>query len=510
MDEGIIERYQKLISSMSHEIRTPMNSIIGFTELLQKTPLNEEQSEFVDMIQMSGENLLAIVSDILDFSMIEANKLKLSKKSINLFELLENIVKLFFPSSKKKNLDIILHVDSSIPDRVIADPVRLNQIFVNLVGNSIKFTEKGSITIQAKKIKENDNSTDILFTVQDTGIGIEESEREHIFESFRQVKKNTKYIQGGTGLGLNIVKYIVEKMNGKIYIESEVNKGTIFSVELSFKKSTDTIQRNGKKENNNKVFNDLSGLKILVAEDNELNMILTKKLLVKINIEVITAVNGMEAVNKTRLEHPELILMDIQMPVMDGISATESIRKLNTSVSKTPIIAMTANALKTEEEICLRSGMDGYISKPFKPSQLYNIIYKVYTERKNKEKFPDSNGLNLEYLFEQSKSDGEFAAELIETFIDSAPLLIEQIRTELRTKQFEEVKKLVHKLKNSLMFVAAKEIVNKTSLIEKEENKNIIAAEADELCKVSSEIVSNLSENREKFIKCMEELHNES
>ena len=366
---------QQFMANMSHEIRTPMNAIIGFNERLSKTSLDEVQKEYVSAVQSSGENLLAIVNDILDFSKIEAGMVRIEEIQFNLHELLNSVFTLFYQQAKEKNIELKLQISKSVPLSIIGDPTRLTQILVNLIGNAIKFTDEGNIDIIVDVIQVSEENTTIQFIVKDTGIGISEEKIFEIFERFTQAKADTSRIYGGTGLGLSIVKKLVELQSGKISVSSKKDLGSEFKFIIPYKiaKVGKTELEREKENESSFVFN--SDIKILVVEDNIMNQKLAGYILNDWGVGFDVCSNGKIAIEKIKDNNAyDLILMDIQMPEMNGYDTTKYIREQ--LKLKTPIIAMTADALPGERDKCIKLGMTDYISKPIKENDLRTIVIK--------------------------------------------------------------------------------------------------------------------------------------
>ena len=362
----------QFLANMSHEIRTPMNAIVGMAKLLLDTDPSTKQLEYINSINFASDSLLSLIDDILDFAKIDAGKIEFEQAPFNLRYLINGIAKIisFRIDPKKVHLNVL--IDDSIPNIIVGDKSRLNQILLNLVGNAVKFTAEGVITIKAETIDISGDKIVIDFTVADSGIGIEKDKLKQIFEVFTQASSNTTRKYGGTGLGLSIVKQLVELQQGEIGVESEINEGSKFHFSLPFIISEN--QNDQPKERSSGPELDLTEIKILVVEDNELNRILTENVLQKWHAEVEMAVNGKAALNKLSENSYDVILMDIQMPELDGYATTRFIRQNMPDLKDIPIIAMTANALSGEKDKCLQSGMNGYITKPLNSDKLRDLI----------------------------------------------------------------------------------------------------------------------------------------
>lgn len=362
---------KEFLSVMSHEIRTPLNAIISSVNLLEKQE-DKIDDELINILKDASENLLALVSDILDFSKIESGKIKLEEKDFNLKELVQRVVNVYSTQSKKRNNKLNLIIDSLNHEYFIGDYLRISQILNNLISNAIKFTENGSIDVRVKCIKEENEIYSILFEVEDSGIGISEDKIDYIFEEFTQENYSITRKYGGSGLGLSITKNLILLMNSNINVQSKLGLGSKFYFCLNLKKSN--IIENSQ---SSITTGDISKIKILLVEDNDINIKLTSKILDNWNVKYKVAKNGLIALKTLENEKFDTILMDLQMPEMDGFTATQKIREFD---DRTPIIAVTANSMAEEREKCLSLGFNEYITKPFKQDNLKEKIVLHYNK----------------------------------------------------------------------------------------------------------------------------------
>jgi signal transduction histidine kinase len=364
---------EQFLANMSHEIRTPMNGIKGMTDLLLSTPLSTKQHELAEVIKRSVNNLLVIVGDILDFSKIKAGKLNIEKITFSVADVLANAAAIFEHRLKKERLELITNIDPAVPQWLIGDPHRLNQVLINLLGNAIKFTDQGHIQVDLAVHQRTEAEITLAFTVKDTGIGIPESSLPHIFDSFSQGSRDTSRLYGGTGLGLTICKQLLHLQGGEISVSSTIGNGTSFQFYLPFGISEDAASDRSAAEITLDYSKLLVGKRFLVAEDNEINQKLIDYVLRKAGGTVELFNNGADAIRHLERDRVfDLIIMDLQMPEMDGYATTRYIR--NDLKMQTPIIAMTATAMKGEQLQCLESGMNEYMTKPFEFAELYKRI----------------------------------------------------------------------------------------------------------------------------------------
>ena len=361
---------QQFLSNMSHEIRTPMNAIVGFTNVVLKTTLDEKQKEYINAIKTSGDSLIVLINDILDLAKVDAGKMVFQHTPFKLSDCIATTLHLFEIKIQEKNIAFVKEYDATIPEVLLGDPVRLQQIFMNLINNAIKFTEKGHITVRTRLLNEDNEQATIEFSISDTGVGIAKNKLNNIFGAFEQAHSNSSLSYGGTGLGLSIVKQLVEHQGGSVSVKSKEGEGSTFGFVLSFEKTEAEAATKAATEGTST----LKNLKILVVEDVKLNQLLIRILLEDFGVEVDMADNGKIAIEKLKITHYDIILMDLQMPEMNGFEATAYIRnQLNSNI---PIIALTADVTTVDVEKCKAVGMNDYISKPIDEKLLYEKIIK--------------------------------------------------------------------------------------------------------------------------------------
>lgn len=377
------------LSTMSHEIRTPMNGVIGIINLLLSEQPKPEQVENLKALKYSADNLLFLLNDVLDFSKIDAGKMDLETSAINLLELVQNNMKAFVSKANEKGIKLQLKSSSDIPKNLLGDPLRLNQIFNNIISNAVKFTEHGSVLVSMQKQQLSPDEVEVLFSITDTGIGIEAHQLSLIFNEFTQASNETTRKYGGTGLGLAITKRLIEIMGGKLEVSSELGKGSTFWFKLKF--ATTNLDQQTKEIYTDTNSATLDGMEVLLVEDNAMNVFVARKFLQKWNVQTTVASNGLEAVACAEKVAFDLILMDLQMPEMDGFEAAKAIRQFNPNV---PIFALTANVNAEARNKVMECGMNDYISKPFNPNELFAKIAAVKLQQpKPQEKKPVNGDL---------------------------------------------------------------------------------------------------------------------
>jgi PAS domain S-box-containing protein len=382
--EEAAQSKQLFMSTMSHEIRTPLNEVIGITNLLLQGNPREDQMDFIKTLKFSGNHLLTLVNDVLDYNKMESGKLIFEQTQFNLSDFLDEIFRSYSFRSKAKHLNFEIKKESAVPTEVIGDPVRLNQILSNLLSNALKFTKRGSITVIIKELKRIDNKSEMEFAVTDTGIGITRDKHTLIFEGFTQASPDTTRHFGGTGLGLAICKKLIELQGGKITLDSEPDKGSTFRFTLTF--GIPALENQNRQVEVAENYSGLSGKRILVAEDNKINFFVANKFLIGWGVIVTHAENGQLALDELRKADYDLILMDLHMPIMDGIEATRIIRKSeNEKIRNIPIVALTAAIMSESHDKIDDLNINDYVLKPFKPHELFEKIKKHIREDKRQE-----------------------------------------------------------------------------------------------------------------------------
>jgi len=455
---------EMFLANMSHEIRTPMNAILGFTDLLKRETISEKQRDFVNTIHHSGENLLRIINDILDLSKIEANMMEFEEHPIDIPSVFRSLHTMLTQKADEKNLSLSFECDKRLNRTLIGDPTRLTQIIINLVGNAIKFTKMGFVRVEAKLIDEEMDTCKVVFSITDTGIGISPDKQYTIFERFRQAETDTTRSYGGTGLGLSISRQLVELQGGTMEMTSEIGKGSCFSFILQFIKPLEGHITTKKRTID---FDQIRDLKILLAEDNPINVKLVKNLFQQHEIQLVTAQNGQEVLDLLQEQPFDLILMDLEMPVINGYETTKIIRE--ELVINIPIIAMTAHAMAGEAEKCLKLGMNDFVTKPLDSVQLFDKIYQVaLSDNRNYVASLDVQNsssetsiepiigrIDLSYLHELSSGNKQFEKEMLALFLEQVPEELEEMKLAYLQLDARDVRNAAHRMKSSIPLVGA-------------------------------------------------------
>lgn len=453
--EELSRAKQEFLSIMSHDIRTPLNAVLAITRMMMEENPKKSQLDQLTTLKFSADNLLGLINNVLDFSKIEAGKIQFEKINFNIRYIVTGIINSFSFVASEKQLQLKSTIDKDIPEIITGDPVRLSQILNNLINNAIKFTEAGSISLNVRLISVNNVEVELLFEVIDTGVGIEKSRQEQIFEWFTQAHSYTTRKYGGTGLGLTICKRLVELLGGRIFVESEVKKGTAFRFNLRFLKSAAPAGVN-QIEPTHPGKSELKGVKILLVEDNPTNQALTKKTLSKWGASVDCANNGKAAVEKVKSKKYDLVLMDLQMPIMDGFEANEAIRKAGYSFDVLPIIALTAFGLAEDKSKVFEAGMNDYISKPIYPNELYQkIIKSIRNKLTARDEFAVEQSwqdeiVSLKNIIESSKDDPGFIIKYLKLFEKEFSELHFNLSVILKQKDIKSLSKLIHKITPSI------------------------------------------------------------
>jgi signal transduction histidine kinase/CheY-like chemotaxis protein/HPt (histidine-containing phosphotransfer) domain-containing protein len=466
---------EQFLTNMSHEIRTPMNGIIGFAKILEGTNLDAEQRQSVNAIKRAGKNLMVVINDILDFSKIEAEKMIFEELNFSLSKNIKGVMELFSPIATEKKIKLISNINSQINDFLVGDPTRLSQILINLIGNALKFTDKGYVELNVSQLKETETETFLEFAIVDTGVGIPQDKISSIFESFNQASNETTRKFGGTGLGLTITRRLIELQGGSIKVESEIDKGSKFSFVLQFKKVKKGIVTTVKLKKEELSPDFLKDINILLVEDNELNQLLAIKVFEKFDKTIDIADNGKIAIDKIEKNNYDIILMDIQMPEMDGIELTKYIRASVGPKSNTPIIALTAHATVIEEKRCLDNGMNDYLSKPFDFNELLEKIhYNLMNTKKNIliDSAKQETLVDFTYLNEFTEGDADFIQSMVDLFMQNLPISLEIILNSNEADDIKILKAEVHKLKSSISLLGIAQASKSIEIIENEIETN--------------------------------------
>ncbi|GAB2534875.1 response regulator [Rufibacter soli] len=463
---------EQFLANMSHEIRTPMNGIVGLTEVLAKTQLTKNQKEYLQGIQTSANNLMVIINDLLDFSKIEAGKVTFEVIPFELKPLLKQLLTILEIQAKDHKNSLKLLFDEEIPPFLAGDPFRLSQILNNLLGNALKFTENGVVRLQVEVVAQEEETLQIEFTVQDTGIGIQKDKLDTIFEKFTQGSTDTTRRFGGTGLGLSIAKELIEVQGGQIAVASEPGKGSTFRFVLPFRKTAPKPESFLPGQALEK-YTHLQQAHVLLAEDNKVNQMLVHQVLQEHNMHVTTVTNGQQVLELLQREAFDLILMDMQMPLMDGYETMQYIREQMPAQKDIPIIALTAHTSPGQVQKCLSAGADAYVSKPFKAEELLKEISALLKAKDlNSQPVPvieaeeEPLQVNLSYLQDFANGNIEFMLDILTLFMNQTPGLIQELARAVALSNWAETRTIAHKIKPSLSLVGIWQLEEVNATIE--------------------------------------------
>ncbi len=490
------------LANMSHEIRTPMNAIFGMANQLGKTNLDDKQHFFLDTILTAAENLLIIINDILDLSKVESGKLSLEKIGFEPKKVIERVMNVMMHRAEEKGLKFTnSFCDASLSSILLGDPYRLNQVLLNLVSNAIKFTQEGTVDITCRVILNTPGRQKVQVNITDTGIGMDEEFAKKLFEKFTQEDNSIMRKYGGTGLGMSICKALIDLMEGQIVVTSKKGGGTTvsFIIEMEKGRTADLPQ----KEIEQTDTSILTGKKILVADDNEMNRLVVSTMLQYHGVEITEAVNGVEALEKLNEKKYDIVLMDVQMPLMDGFKATKLIRK--TISTELPVIALTAYAIKGDDRKCIDAGMNDYLSKPFEENQLLRMMAH-WLDKKALNVISETEQTaqpvilyDLTGLHEIARGNADFITKMVDIFVQQTPAAVEAIKTAYFTGELEIVKKTAHKIKPSIDNMRITSLKNEIREIELLAETNDKSARLEELIslleKTITKVVDSLKKN---------------
>jgi signal transduction histidine kinase/response regulator of citrate/malate metabolism len=491
--EELAQTKQNFLTNMSHEIRTPMNAIMGMSNQLSKTKLSSQQEFYLDTIHTAADNLLVIINDILDLAKIEAGKLSIEEIAFEPQKVITGAIRVLMHKAEEKGIQLTNSLyDKKMSEVLIGDPHRLNQVLLNLLSNAIKFTDIGTVDLKCEVVEDTRASQIVKVKVIDTGVGMDESFVKNLFEKFNQEDISVSRKYGGTGLGMSITKQLVQLMGGKIEVTSEKNEGTTVTFEIEFSKgSSKQLQTPDSSHISSMI---ISGKKILVVDDNEMNRLVASTILQNYNADILEAENGEQAVALVSAQNPSVVLMDLQMPILNGIDATRRIRNMG---SKVPIIALTANAIKGENEKCFDAGMNDYISKPYTEKELILKLVRWLDAQKPAELIADGDRLenlhaddklyDLSGLEAISRGNQSFINKMVNMFCEQTPGMVRQMKESLNTDNLKKMSDIAHKMKPSIDNLKINSLKEDIRYIEKGYKDNLPKSQlADKLKKIEN------------------------
>ena len=467
---------EQFLANISHEIRTPINGIAGMANLLGQTPSPEERETYLNAIKHSADNLKVLINDILDLAAIESGKLNFEIIAFNLKDLVPSLVSTFTYQAREKKLDLTYSIDEKLNKILLGDPVRLNQILINLISNAVKFTHTGSIHVHCSIEREQKGFCWVRIEVKDSGVGIPAEKLNTIFESFSQADASVTRKYGGSGLGLTIVKQLVELQKGRITVRSEELVGSTFIVHIPYPiGKAKNLAKTLTQEGHHQVILKTQQLHVLLVEDNDINRLYAKSILKNWHCTTDTAENGLVAIEWIKNYNYDVVLMDVQMPVMDGYETTKAIRMMAQPKRSVPIVALTANATKPDIEKCLAAGMNDYLAKPFTPEDLYRKLFKelkivpqkktivLETDTPKPAKVKKKKLYDLNYLKKVSDNNEEFIREMVQTFVNSIPEVLQELEEALAINDWDRISRLAHKVKPTFTLIGLDDL--KTSIV---------------------------------------------